>query len=70
MGMMKKLTVLDIGDKIAIRNQDDESTIVGTVLDILDYWDEDVYQVDYLDAQGRHRTTSVSASDTVSYTHF
>jgi hypothetical protein len=63
MGMMKKLTVLDIGDKIAIRNQDDESTIVGTVLDILDYWDEDVYHVDYLDGQGRHRTTSVSASD-------
>ena len=61
MGMMKKLTVLDIGDKVAIK--DGEDSYVGTVLDIVDYFDEDVYCIDYLDKQGRHRTASVTSGD-------
>jgi len=64
MGMMKKLTVLDVGDKIAIKNCDSESpdTYVGKVIDILDYWDMDIYLVEYF-AEGETKTTSVCADD-------
>ena len=64
MGMMKKLTVLDIGDKIAIKNADSEcpDTYVGKVMDILDYWDMDIYLVEYF-AEGETKTTSVCAED-------
>jgi hypothetical protein len=65
MGMMKKLSVLDIGDKVAIKNTENDRVdyYVGKVEDILDYWDEDVYHVRYMDDLGKECTTSITVDD-------
>jgi hypothetical protein len=63
MGMVKKLTVLDIGDRIALKDRDNDITHVGKILDILDYWDEEVYHVEYVDCNGTTQQTTVTKSD-------
>ena len=63
MGWMKKLTILEIGEKIAIKDEDNDITYIGKILDILDYWDEEVYHVEYGDGNGITQQTTVTKSD-------
>tara|TARA_B110000495_G_scaffold109637_1_gene94906 strand:+ start:164 stop:388 length:225 start_codon:yes stop_codon:yes gene_type:complete len=63
MGQMKTLSILDIGEKIAIKDKENNITYVGKILDILDYWDHDVYHVEYGDGNGMTQHTTVSAAD-------
>ena len=63
MGMMKKLSVLDIGEKIAIKDKDKDITYVGIILDILDYWHEEVYHVEYTDSNDTILQTTVTKGD-------
>jgi len=65
MGWMKKLSILEIGDKVAIKNNDNDGVnhYVGRVVDILDYWDEDVYHVTYTDENDKECSTSITSED-------
>ena len=63
MGQVQKFSLLDIGEKIAIKDKEKNITYVGKILDILDYWDHDVYHVEYGDGLGIAQHTTVSAAD-------
>ena len=63
MGWMKKLTMLEVGDKIAVNDRENSITYVGKIVDILDYWDGDVYHVEYNDSNDTIQNTTVNSGD-------
>ena len=64
MGMIKNLTVLGVGDGIAIKDPENNETYIGKVEDVVDFMDEEVYFVKYMDPYDEKiKETSVTVGD-------
>ena len=64
MGMIKNLTVLGVGDGIAIKDPENNETYIGKVVDVVDFMDAEVYFVKYMDPYDEKiKETSVTVGD-------